>query len=101
MYLSLSLFLHNICHDICGSAGVDAQEDTMEASQSMQARPSHDAEPPPEPPSNQALRCYKEGLIDLLRPGESVFDALRRLGNLQVTPPLFILPWPYILKSIL
>ncbi len=37
-----------------------------------------------EPLSSEALRCYKEGLVDLLRPGESVFDALRRLGNLQV-----------------
>ena len=55
----------------------------MEALGSMQGRPPHKAEPP-EPPSNEALRCYKEGLIDLLRPGESVFYALRRLGNLQV-----------------
>ena len=63
---------------------MDAQEDTTEAaSGNMQGHPSHEVEPP-EPPSNEALRCYKEGLIDLLRPGESVFDALRRLGNLQV-----------------
>lgn len=58
----------------------------MEALGSLQGRPSHEAEPPG-PPSSEALRCYKEGLIDLLRPGESVFDALRRLGNLQVNSP--------------
>ena len=49
----------------------------------MLQRSLQEAEPP-EPLSNEALRCYKEGLVDLLRPGESVFDALRRLGNLQV-----------------
>ena len=38
----------------------------------------------PEPLSDEALRCYKEGLVDLLRPGETVLSALRRMGNLQV-----------------
>ena len=37
-----------------------------------------------EPLSDGALRCYKEGLVDLLRPGETVLSALRRMGNLQV-----------------
>ena len=83
-----------------GSTGVDAQEDTIEAaSGKMQGRASHEVEPP-ETPSNEALRCYKEGLIDLLRPGESVFDALRRLGNLQVNS-IFRSPWPHLMKSIL
>ena len=46
-----------------------------------------------EPLSDGALRCYKEGLVDLLRPGETVLSALRRMGNLQVcldTPTLYV-----------
>ena len=64
-------------------AGPDLQEASRECAGSMLQRTSQEAEPA-EPLSNEALRCYKEGLIDLLRPGEAVFDALRRLGNLQV-----------------
>lgn len=32
------------------------------------------------------LRGYKEGVVDLLRAGESVLGALRRLGGLQARP---------------
>lgn len=38
-------------------------------------------------PDQDALRGYKEGIIDLLCPGESVFEALRRLGGLHVSLP--------------
>ena len=65
--------------------GPDLQEASKEYAGSMMASSSQEREQPG-PLSNEALRCYKEGLIDLLRPGESVFDALRRLGNLQVCP---------------
>lgn len=34
--------------------------------------------------SADTLRGYKEGIVDLLQPCESVFGALRRLGGLQV-----------------
>ena len=57
----------------------------------------------PAPLSDEALRCYKEGLVDLLRPGETVLSALRRMGNLQVrldAPTLYIwmicMPWALI-----
>ena len=33
------------------------------------------------------LRGYKEGVVDLLHVGETVFGALRRLGGLQASPP--------------
>jgi hypothetical protein len=44
---------------------------------------AEDTEQPLQPDVG-ALRGYKEGLIDLLHPGESAFEALRRLGGLQV-----------------
>ena len=34
------------------------------------------------------LRGYKEGVVNLLHPGETVLGALRRLGGLQASP------WP-------
>jgi hypothetical protein len=44
----------------------------------------HDQEPQL---SADTLRGYKEGIVDLLHPGESVFGALRRLGGLEVRNP--------------
>ena len=52
----------------------EARQAAQEAQEAQQA----------EPLSDEALRCYKEGLVDLLRPGETVLSALRRMGNLQV-----------------
>lgn len=64
---------------------MDLGESGTEYAGSMGRQSAQDKERP-EQLSNEALRCYKEGLVDLLHPGESVFNALRRLGNLQVCP---------------
>ncbi|KAK9915257.1 hypothetical protein WJX75_006773 [Coccomyxa subellipsoidea] len=59
-----------------GPENAQAEEDMVEKDRKV----FHDQEPQL---SADTLRGYKEGIVDLLHPGESVFGALRRLGGLE------------------
>lgn len=62
--------------------GPDADEADEEGSDGQGKQASNDDLEPQL--SADTLRGYKEGIVDLLRPGESVFGALRRLAGLEV-----------------
>lgn len=67
---------------VCLGAGpeVDQADEEENDGQGRQAS-NDDLEPHL---SADTLRGYKEGIVDLLLPGESVFGALRRLAGLEV-----------------
>ena len=81
--LGIALNFHNCLRCLHCCTGVDAHESGTKIAM-QEARQTAQDLAQPEPLSDEALRCYKEGLVDLLRPGESVLSALRRLGNPQV-----------------
>ena len=66
----------------CWGAGPEEEQADEEESDGQGRQASNDDVEPQL--SADTLRGYKEGIVDLLQPSESVFGALRRLAGLQV-----------------
>ncbi len=77
--------LHASLFGVCWGAGPEVDQADEEESDGQGRQASNDDLEPQL--SADTLRGYKEGIVDLLQPGESVFGALRRLAGLEVVSP--------------